>query len=130
MTTPLPPDSKAGEKDDAQLVVHHTGGGCMAWRMVNSDAPGYFALITDEGGSAIPSEPDNENLTIAIFSDEIIDPLQTLEIDGRSGLNRWYKYQVGYSPDEDNGMPLPIEKLIYDVASFLLVLHFNCDRDR
>jgi hypothetical protein len=62
----------------------------MAWRLTAPDAPSLFALVTDEGGTHIPTDPDIENLIIGICDVTIQDPLMVLEADGRAGLGRWY----------------------------------------
>lgn len=104
-----------------RLEVHHTGGGCMAWRLTEPDAPGLFALVTNVGGTHIPTEPETENLIIGICDVELDDPLLVLETDGRAGLCRFYVQNVGHDPDKEPDGPRPIRQLIEDVATHMLL---------
>lgn len=113
-------------RDDAvSLVPYETGPGTMAWRTSEPDAPGLFALISDEHGVAIPVAPETDDMTIAIFAEDVNETLGSIIIDGRAGLNRWYMRHVGYLPDLEPGGPLPIMKLIDDVAGHLLLRYFE-----
>lgn len=93
----------------------------MAWRLVEPDAPGLFALITDEGGTHVPTEPDTENLIIGIYDGDDGAELQVLKTDGRAGPCRWYAQNVGHDPDKEPDGPQRIRHLIEDVATHLLL---------
>lgn len=116
----LPPAHSQPAEGD-RLEVYHTGGGCMAWRLTEPGAPGLFALVTDEGGTNIPTESDTENLIIGICDVELQDPLLVLETDGRAGLCRWYVQHVGHDPDKEPDGLRPIRQLIADVATHMLL---------
>jgi hypothetical protein len=114
------PEAHSQPVEGDRLEIYHTGG-CMAWRLTEPDAPGLFALVTDEGGIHIPTEPHTENLIIGLCNVELQDPLMMLEIDGRSGLCRWFVQNVGYDPDKEPDGPRPIRQLIEDVAIRMLL---------
>lgn len=63
MTNNSLPEAHSQLVEGDRLEDYHTGG-CMAWRLTEPDAPGLFALVTDEGGTHIPTQPDTENLII------------------------------------------------------------------
>lgn len=109
----------------ASLVPCQTGPGCTAWRATEPDAPGLFALISDSQGLAIPLAPETEDLTIAIFDEDVDETLGSIDLDGRAGLNRWYLTHVGYLPDMEPDGPLPIMQLIENVAAHLLLRYFD-----
>ena len=107
------------------LTVIQTAPGCTAWRTTEPDAPGLFALVSDERGLAIPLEPETDDLTIAIFNERVDETLGSVVLDGRAGLIRWYLQNVGHEPDEAPEGPLPIMQLIDQVAGHLLLRHFE-----
>lgn len=96
-----------------------------AWRVNEPDAPGLFALIADQGGSASPLEPETDDFTISIFLDGVAETIGFVEIDGRAGLNRWYMTNVGHEPDKEADGPLPIRQLIGNVAAHLLLRYYE-----
>jgi len=101
------PEAHSQPLEGDRLEDYHTGGGCMAWHLTEPDAPGLFALVTDEGGTHMPTEPDTENLIIGICDVEREDPLLVLETDGRVGLSRYYVQNVGHDPDKEPDGPRP-----------------------
>lgn len=115
------------EADRVSLVPVETAPGCTAWRATEPDAPGLFALISDEHALAIPLAPETDDLTIAIFDEGVEETLGSIEIDGRAGLNRWYLQNVGHEPDKEPDGPRPILELIDNVASHLLLRYFEKD---
>lgn len=121
MTNNSPQKAHSQPVEGDRLEDYHTGGGCMAWRLTEPDAPGLFALVTDECGTHIPTEPDTENLIIGICDVELEDPLMVLETDGRAGLCLWYVRNVGHDPDKEPDGPRPIRQLIEDVATHMLL---------
>lgn len=121
MTNNSLPEAHSQRAECDRLEVYHTGGGCMAWRLTLPDAPGLFALVTDEGGTHIQTEPDTESLMIGIWDVQLDNPLMVLETDGRAGLCRWYFRNVGHDPDKEPNGPRPIRKLIEDVATPMLL---------
>lgn len=121
MTNNSLPEAHSQPAEGDRLEVYHTGGGCMAWRLTEPDAPGLFALVTDEGGTHIPTEPDTENLIIGICDVQLDDPLLVLETDGRAGLCRWYVQNVGHDPDKEPDGPRPIRQFIEDAATHMLL---------
>ena len=121
MTNNSLPEAPSQLADGDRLEVYHTSGGCMAWRLTEPDAPGLFALVTDEGRTHIPTEPDTENLIIGICDAELEDSLMVLEVDGRAGLCRWYVQNVGHDPDKEPDGLHPIRQLIEDVATHMVL---------
>lgn len=53
------------------------------------------------------------------------ETLGSFEIDGRVGLNRWYKQNVGYEPDNEGDGPVPIMELIESVAHHFILRHYE-----
>lgn len=101
---------------------HHTGGGCMAYEVIESDAPGLYALITESEHPALPNAPETDTMSIGVYSDvDNSEALSLTMVTGRAGLLDWYKIEVGYSPDEDIGGQTPILELMDRVASHLLL---------
>lgn len=123
-------DSPQSLRTPVQLAVYKPSATTSAWRATEPDAPGLFALISDGQGLAIPLAPETEDLTIAIFDEEIEETLGSIEVDGREGLNRWYLLNVGHDPDNEPDGPRPIMELINDVASHLMLRFYESDRDR
>lgn len=111
--------------DAVSLVPCQTGPGSTAWRATERDAPGLFALISDEHGMAIPLAPETGDITIAIFEEGVKETLGSVVLDGRAGLNRWYWANVGHEPDKEPGGPLPILNLIDNVAAHLLLRYYD-----
>lgn len=108
-----------------------TGGGCTAYRVDEPDAPGLYALVTDDVGLNAPSNPEEDTMLIGLYSVETGEQEPLPEVDhekdgvltviGRDGLLAWYREHVGYSPDEDIGGTTPILKLLDDVSAHLLL---------
>lgn len=118
-------DTPQHQSEAAQLSVYKPSDTTSAWRATEPDAPGLFALISDGQGQAIPLAPDTDDLTIAIFDEEIEETLGSIEVDGREGLNRWYLQNVGFAPDREPDGPRSIEELIADVACHLLLRYYE-----
>jgi hypothetical protein len=111
MTNSRLPEVHAQPAGGDRLEDYHTDGGCMAWRLTEPDARGLFAMVTDEGGTHILTEPDAENLIIGICDVELGDSLMVLEADGRSGLCRSYVQNVGHDRNKEPDGPRPIRQL-------------------
>lgn len=110
----------------AGLELYKTSEATTAWRTEEPDAPGLFAVIADEDGNQVPRNPEIDNMVIAIFDEALPETLGSIEVDGRQGLNHWYLLNVGFEPDKERGSPMPIEELIRDVASHLM-LRYDAD---
>lgn len=103
-----------------------TGPGTAAWRAVERDAPGLFALISNGEGTAPPIAPETDDITIALFDEGVEETLGSVVIDGRAGLNIWYLKNVGYMPDKEPGGELvPIMELLNNVAGHLLLRYYE-----
>jgi hypothetical protein len=109
------------------LELYSTSESTTAWRTTERDAPGLFAIITDESGLAVPAAPDTDNMIIAIFDEARPETIGSFEIDGREGLNRWYLQNVGYEPDKEGDGPLAIMELINNVAGHLMLRYYEGD---
>lgn len=116
-------------KDESPLATYTPADGCVMWRAVEPDAPGLFAIIANEQCTGIPNNPEADNMVIAIFDEGLPETLDSIEIDGRSGLNRWYLKNVGYEPDKEPGGPLPIEELINTVAGHLMLCSYEASAE-
>lgn len=112
-----------------RLEEHATSESTAAWRAFEPDAPGLFAIITDEHGLAVPMAPETNDMIIAIFDETVPETLGSIEIDGRAGLVRWYIANVGHDPDAEPGGPVPILELINNVAAHLLLRYHEADQD-
>lgn len=96
-----------------------------AWRAIERDAPGLFALISNGDGTAPPT-PETGDITIAIFDETVEETLGSIVIDGRPGLNTWYLKNVGHEPDKEPGGELvPIMELLNNVAGHLLLRYYE-----
>lgn len=104
-----------------RLEEHATSESTAAWRAFEPDAPGLFAIITDEHGLAVPPAPETDDMIIAIFDETVPETLGSIEIDGRAGLVRWYVANVGHDPDGEPDGPRPIMELINDDACHLML---------
>lgn len=109
------------------LELYSTSESTTAWRTTERDAPGLFAIITDEKGLAVPAAPDTDNMIIAIFDETLPETIGSFEIDGREGLNRWYLLNIGHEPDKEGDGPLPIMDLISNVAGHLMLRYYEGD---
>lgn len=103
------------------MNIHKSGLGSTAWRFDEPDAPGLFALVYDARDTKIVERPETDPLTFVLFEESVNDPIGTVEIFGRFGLNFWYQVHVGHMPDNEPDGPLPIMQLIENVASHLLL---------
>lgn len=100
MTKNSLPEAQLQPVEGDGLEVYHNDVGCMAWRFTEPDAPGLFALVTDVGGTQIPTEPETKDLIIGICDIELDDTLLVLETDGSARLFRFYVQNVGHDPDK------------------------------
>jgi hypothetical protein len=107
------------------MEIHKSGLGSTAWRFDEPDAPGLFALVYDTRSMAIAERPETDRLTFALIEQSVNDPVGTVEIEGRSGLNLWYLANVGHEPDKEPDGPLPVMQLIENVAAHLLLRYFE-----
>lgn len=106
------------------ILKYDTGGGCTAYRVTESDAPGFYALVTDEDGSRIPECLESDKIMIGAFRTNRGDENPSfLEVIGRPGLIEWYEENVGHDPDKDMGGTTPILELLDRVASLVLLYH-------
>lgn len=110
------------------LVPCETGPGRFAWLAKEQDAPGLFGLIYRTENHVIPLAPETDSMTFTIFEAGTEKPLGTHIIEGRGGLNSWYRSNVGHAPDEELDGPRPILELIDNVAAHLLLRHFEQKR--
>lgn len=122
-------DTPQHPREGAQLSVYKPSHTTSAWRATEPDAPGLYALISDGHGLAIPLAPETEDLTIAIFDEQVEETLGSIEVYGREGLNRWYLQNVGHAPDQEADGPRPIMELINDVACHLMLRFYEADRE-
>lgn len=106
------------------MEIHNPGLGSTAWRFDEPDAPGLFALVYDARTMTIADRPETDRLTFVLFEDSVNNPVGTIEINGRAGLNSWYQAHVGHAPDKEPDGPLPIVQLIENVAAHLLLRYF------
>jgi hypothetical protein len=120
---------ETAHENATSIVAYETAKGSMAWRATEPDAPGLFAIIADEAGTAIPLAPETDDMIIAIFDEDLPETLGSIEIDGRAGLNRWYLQQVGHIPDKESAEPVPIMELIQNVASHLMLRYYEPDHN-
>lgn len=111
--------------DPTTLVSCVTGSGRSTWLAKERDAPGLFGHIYRTESYVIPLAPETDSMTVTIFEVGTKKPLGTHIIEGRSGLNSWYRANVGHAPDEEPDGPRPILELIEDVAAHLLLRHFE-----
>lgn len=93
----------------------------IVWHITEPDAPGLFALVYEENSKMFPATPESDVLMFVTYKGHVDRPIGGTKIAGRPGLNDWYRANIGHSPDEDNGQPLPIMDLIGDVAAHLLL---------
>jgi len=58
-------------------------------RVDEPDAPGLFALVCD--ARTIAGKPETNRLTFVLFDGSVNDLVGTIEMNGRAGLNSWYR---------------------------------------
>lgn len=107
------------------MEIHKSELGSTAWRIDEPDAPGLFVLVYDARCMAIVDAPETDTMTFVLFQQTVNEPVGTIEIDGRTGLNRWYGTYVGHEPDKEPDGPVPIMQLITNVACHLLLRYFE-----
>lgn len=88
------------------------------FHVTEPDAPGLYALISFQAGK---TDPEHDAMTITISREEEYEEVSQTVLTGRKGLLSWYVEYVGYSPDEDIGGQTPINELIDQVASHMLL---------
>lgn len=69
----------------------------------NPTHQGCSPWSTTPGGMTIADDPETEPLTFVLFNESVNEPVGTIEINGRAGLNSWYLTHVGKEPDEEPG---------------------------
>lgn len=107
------------------MEIHKSALGSTAWRFTEPDAPGLFALVYDARTMTIAERPETDRLTFVLFEESVTNPVGTIEINGRPGLNSWYQAHVGHAPDMEPDGPVPIMQLIENVAAHLLLRYFE-----
>ena len=88
------------------------------YHVTEQDAPNLYALVSFLPGKI---DPERDAMTFTIAREEEYEEVSQTILTGRPGLLSWYKQNVGYSPDEDIGGLTPIDDLIDQVASHLLL---------
>lgn len=117
--------SAAGIPPGVSLVAYTSGLGSTAWQASEPDAPGLFALVYATEYLKIPIDPNTEDLTFAVFRGSGNESIGTFNIEGRAGLNLWYREHVGYEPDKEPDGEVPILELIDNVAGHILLRCFE-----
>lgn len=107
------------------MEIHKSGLGSTAWRFDEPDAPGLFALVYDTRTVTIAESPETDKMTFVLFEGSVDEPVGTIEIEGRVGLNLWYLENVGHEPDKEPDGLLPIMRLVENVAAHLLLRFFE-----
>lgn len=97
-----------------------------AYTLIEFDAPGYTAYITDASNMAAPHEPETSEIRFTIRSNSSVEPVVVVIANGRAGLIEWYVENVGYDPDADEGI-IPILELVERVAGHLLLRAAGAD---
>lgn len=105
-------NTKPANELDPWLVF--TVGDGSAWRIDIAADNGAHVLVTGENCMSPPENPETEKIVIGAYDSDRAHGVITVE--GRKGLNDWYQQSVGYSPDADNGTPLPMAQLLALVA--------------
>lgn len=75
------------------LELYHTGGGCMAYRIVAEGAPTMFAYVTDDDGSKVPKNLETDPIMLGVYNQPEdgsgVEPLGLVTLVGRAGLMDW-----------------------------------------
>lgn len=118
-------DTMAPANHDNSLRPIEIGTGSTVWRTDERDAPCLFALIYEKRSMAIPTAPETDTMTFAIFNESIDEPAGSIDIQGRAGMNRWYLTHVGHEPDKEPDGERPITELIVNVARHLMLRFYE-----
>lgn len=81
-------------------TVIGTGGGCQAWQVREREAPGLYALITDDD-CGVPHALGP--FTIGVYADaDDGEPLSFVELADVDAARDWYESNVGHRADGDD----------------------------
>jgi hypothetical protein len=97
--------------------------GSTAWKLIEPDAPGLFVLVYEAKTLTIPTAPETDQMSFALFDGSIDKPLGSIDLTGRPGLNQWYLDHVGHVPDKEPDGERDIAELIFNVAGHLMLRH-------
>lgn len=104
------------------LIEFYKGGDCLGLHAKFPYANNAHVMVRDgDRKVGLPDDPENGSLEIGAYNEANPEGKQIV-VQGRKGLNDWYESNVGYSPDQDAGKPLPIMELMAAVAE-MFYLH-------
>lgn len=102
------------------LQLIETGGQDCAYTLVDPDAPGYKAYVTNADYTGVPCNPEQGEIRFEIYPDNSSESVLSFAAQGRKDLIAWYVRHVGHDPDEDEG-PATILDLMERVGAHLLL---------